>query len=51
MSLAAYLAVRPSLPPRSPSRWRWLLPLLLLPPCYFACGAVILTLGRWLGWI
>jgi hypothetical protein len=50
MSLAAYLAVRPGLPARSTSRWRrYLLPLVLLPICYFVCGSLVFFVGHRLG--
>jgi hypothetical protein len=50
MTLAPFLAIGPSLPDRSGSRWAaFLLPLVLLPLCYGICGTVVLFAGRRLG--
>ncbi len=52
MVLPAALALAPGAIPPAPPRPRWqraLLPLVLLPLCYFACGSIVFGVARALG--
>lgn len=51
MSFVPYLAIRPTLKIFNNSLLSYILPIVVLPITYFFVAAVILTFGKWIGWL